>query len=160
MVKKSTKKLSKIKHNEEVKDVGKRKTKKMMQNTKMKDILLKEEFRQNKLQLYHNVILKYFPEEIRKIYDKLGPYNLKYEGREALLEYRPATNLDGVWYQGQWIRGTQIKQGRAILVFQDSVWETIFYRDINIGKGRTIYNNGDIFEGYYNSKKSLNMSLG
>ena len=56
--------------------------------------------------------------EYKEILEKLGPFDYdKYKPAaldESELEERPAKKIDDrTWYQGQWIKGTEIRQGKG-----------------------------------------------
>ena len=63
-------------------------------------------------------ILIYAGEEARKQYIELGPFPFGTESDDTNLEYRPVTFIEksNSYYKGQWIVGTQIRQGVGISV--------------------------------------------
>lgn len=75
------------------------------------------------------------------------------------LEHRPCQVIvqDNVKmkYIGQWIIGTNIRQGRGTLIWQDgSCFEGHFKNNKAKGKGRMIHANGDVYEGEFQENKA------
>lgn len=67
----------------------------------------------------------------------------------ANLEFRPEQILPtNVKYEGQWIPGTMIREGRGRQIWKDgSLYEGWFKNDKAQGFGRLIHADGDVYEG-------------
>ena len=67
------------------------------------------------------------------------------------LEFRPEQVLPtNVKYEGQWIPGTMIREGRGRQTWKDgSLYEGWFKSDKAQGIGRLIHADGDVYEGQW-----------
>lgn len=72
-------------------------------------------------------------------------------GTSEKLELRvEQETANGVKYEGQWIQGTQIREGKGKQIFIDgSLYEGWFKADRASGRGRLIHVDGDIYEGQW-----------
>ena len=62
---------------------------------------------------------------------------------------------DGSEYEGEWLLGTQIRQGKGVLLKKDgSLYEGYFINNLASGKGRTIHANGDYYQGQHKEDKA------
>ena len=53
---------------------------------------------------------------------------------------------DGMHYEGEWIVGTQVKEGRGVLLWPNgSRYEGMFKINYQGGKGRLIHSDGDVY---------------
>ena len=153
MVKRLSQKVSKRSKKEELKEVGKAKKETKASKKKEKEIekRIKE---QEQLATNHNGILKLAGKKAREIYNKLGSFQIKSRSKEDHLEYRPTTFTKGEYYKGQWIIGSQIIEGKGIIVFNKNIYEGLFHKGVPVGKGREIYNkSGEVYEGYFKNSK-------
>ena len=64
---------------------------------------------------------------------------------------RPIYQLEnGALYQGEWICGSEIKQGMGVMISKDgSRYEGFFKNDSAHGFGRLVSENGDVYEGMW-----------
>lgn len=104
-------------------------------------------------------VSKHMTEEVKAKYKDLGPFryrkseynNLDYD--ESDLEVRTVTaKEDGSIYFGQWKKQSEFKEGRGILIKKDGTMYEGFFKDAAFhGVGRTIFGNGDVYQGEYKS---------
>ena len=71
-------------------------------------------------------------------------------------EERPLIELEnGARYQGEWIEGTNIRQGYGIQIWSDGSKYEGWWRDNKAnGRGRLIHADGDVFEGEWKDDKA------
>jgi hypothetical protein len=99
-----------------------------------------------------NKIVCYCSESVREIYSQRGPFTFKKHEDSSIpsqkLEKRNIVQIaDKTYYLGQWRRGTEIKEGRGILVKDGSIYEGYWKNDMENGVGRFINQSGDVYQG-------------
>ena len=58
------------------------------------------------------------------------------------------TSEAGEMYQGEWIEGEDIKEGRGVQIFQNgSRYDGFWINNLANGRGRLVYDNGDYYIG-------------
>jgi len=100
--------------------------------------------------------------EVMRIREESGPFNYD-EGypdegdAPKQREKRPLTNIDNeAKYQGEWLAGTDIRDGRGFQIWPDgSLYEGFWGNDSKAnGKGRLIHADGDVYEGEWKDDKA------
>ena len=100
----------------------------------------------------------YDNEKVKEIRDNLGDYD--YSGGQVEnrtdLESRDIVELENhARYEGQWIIGTDIRQGAGKQVWPDgSLYEGWFADSKANGQGRLIHSDGDVYIGQWKDDKS------
>jgi len=90
----------------------------------------------------------------------MGPFdfslNPPHDIRYPSLEQRPAVMVDEeVIYEGQWVKGTNIREGRGLQIWQDgSIYEGWWKANKANGRGRLIHAECDIYEGEWLNDKA------
>ena len=71
-------------------------------------------------------------------------------------EQRPMVVLEnGARYEGEWLLGSQVRQGRGIQVWPDgSMYEGYWQDNKANGKGRLIHADGDVYDGHWKDDKA------
>ena len=98
-----------------------------------------------------DVQLKLKEFEKPEIFEKekqLEEYEYSGEEDSDILEYRDATIVSDGIYTGQWIKGTETRQGRGKLVRPNgSLYQGMWLDSSPNGLGRTIYSNCNVYIG-------------
>ena len=103
----------------------------------------------------HSLDGNYQNKIVSQTLDRIGPLRyspddeLLYGGNKPL-EFRSEQTVASkrVKYEGQWVVGTMIREGKGRQTFKDgSMYEGWFRNDKADGKGRLIHADGDIYEG-------------
>ena len=95
---------------------------------------------------------KYANSTVQELLEKLGDFrydDYELERRLGDCEKRDVVITEtGARYDGEWLKGTQIRQGRGKVVWPDgSTYEGYWANNKANGKGRLIHNNGNYYEG-------------
>jgi hypothetical protein len=103
--------------------------------------------------------LKYVASNVKKLFEKFGPFryrkadwnklklNKKDLETSKLVKYR-----NGSRYYGQLRKGSEIKEGRGIMVYTDgSLYEGFWKNNQQHGKGRMVYSADAIYQGNWKS---------
>ena len=62
---------------------------------------------------------------------------------------------NGVQYEGEWLKGTQIRQGQGIQIWPDgSLYEGYWADNKANGRGRLIHADGDVYDGEWRDDKA------
>ena len=80
------------------------------------------------------------------VWDDFGGY---FESINGQTERRPKQKLqDGSRYEGEWLIGTDVRQGKGIMVLPDGmIHEGYYVNNEATGKGRLINAQGDVYVG-------------
>lgn len=95
--------------------------------------------------------------QVKELEDKLGKFEYGAKPPESQqLEFRPMKTLEnGAKYQGEWIKGSEVRQGKGIQIWSDgSKYEGWWQNNKANGKGRLIHADGDVFEGEWKDDKA------
>ena len=98
----------------------------------------------------------------RKLFDFKDRHGHRLQGILAIPddmkpgEKRPMMVLENsARYEGEWLIGTQIRQGRGIQVWPDgSMYEGYWMDNKANGKGRLIHADGDVYDGSWKDDKA------
>lgn len=89
---------------------------------------------------------------------ELGPFVYEEDKSQnyGKTEKRPKIKLDnGAIYEGEWLVGTEIKQGKGKFLWPDgSVYEGYWKDGKANGKGRLVHSDGDIYIGEWKNDKA------
>ena len=82
--------------------------------------------------------------------------DFKYEATLGNKEDRPEETLENAArYKGEWLVGTNIRQGRGMQVWPDGSMYEGYWRDNKAnGKGRLIHADGDVYFGMWQEDKA------
>lgn len=128
-----------------------------------KDLLYEEQFEQNIEDSFDFLEPpQYDCPEVMRIRDESGPFN--YELGPYIDEYadgqrrekRDLTNIENeTKYQGEWLIGTEIRDGRGFQIWPDgSLYEGFWRNNKANGRGRLIHADGDVYEGEWKDDKA------
>lgn len=95
--------------------------------------------------------------QVLDLEQKLGKFDYgKVPAETNPLESRNMIVLEnGAKYQGEWIKGTEVRQGKGIQIWSDgSKYEGWWKNNKANGKGRLIHADGDVFEGQWKDDKA------
>lgn len=95
--------------------------------------------------------------QVKELEDKLGRFEYAQAPKEnQQLEFRGMKTLEnGAKYQGEWIKGTNIRQGKGIQIWSDGSKYEGWWKDNKAnGRGRLIHADGDVFEGEWKDDKA------
>ena len=88
---------------------------------------------------------------VRERYIDCGPFDYgeyPYDIHPDMLQWGEKTYEDGRKYFGQFSSATEIAQGKGLCIGRDgSVCQGWYVKDSVSGRGRYIFNNGDVFQG-------------
>jgi hypothetical protein len=99
----------------------------------------------------------YDNEQVKELEESLGRFNYGQPPNESQqLEFRGMRTLEnGAKYQGEWIKGTDIRQGKGIQIWSDGSKYEGWWKDNKAnGRGRLIHADGDVFEGEWKDDKA------
>ena len=96
---------------------------------------------------------------VQEIREQLGDFiydDEEYDQTLGKREYRPLTYLENqAQYEGEWLRGSQIRQGKGVQYWQDgSMYEGYWANNKANGKGRLIHADGDVYDGLWKDDKA------
>ena len=95
--------------------------------------------------------------QVKDLENRLGQFDYGQPPQENNeLEFRGMVTLEnGAKYQGEWIKGTNIRQGKGVQIWSDgSKYEGWWRNNKANGKGRLIHADGDVFEGQWKNDKA------
>lgn len=105
--------------------------------------------------------------EVMRIREESGPFN--YEVGPYMEEYsddqerdrRELTTIDNeAKYQGEWIVGTETRDGRGFQIWPDgSLYEGFWKNNKANGRGRLIHADGDVYEGEWKDDKAHGLGV-
>lgn len=94
---------------------------------------------------------------VSRIYKQCGVYNYDQEPNhgEDPVEYRAIKELEiQAKYEGEWITGKDIRQGKGKLIWSDgSMYEGWWMNNMTNGRGRLIHADGDVYDGQWLNDK-------
>ena len=95
--------------------------------------------------------------QVNELEQKLGKFNYEQSDIDTSnVEFRGMRTLEnGAKYQGEWIRNTEVRQGKGIQIWSDGSKYEGWWKDNKAnGKGRLIHADGDVFEGEWKDDKA------
>lgn len=100
----------------------------------------------------------YYSQQVQAVIEELGDFdygkapsingnNLNIENQN--LDFRPIVQLENkAKYEGQWVTGTQTRQGKGKLIWPDgSIYEGWWKDSVAYGMGRLVHQKGDVYIG-------------
>lgn len=101
-------------------------------------------------------IQQYRNPNVEEILNQLGAFDYGSINPTPNFEYRPLQLLDtGAQYEGEFLKGTNIREGKGKQIWADgSVYEGYWKNSKANGRGRLIHADGDIYEGEWKDDKA------
>ena len=99
----------------------------------------------------------YDNQDVQRIRQQLGPFDYQQDpGGLGQRETRPLVSLEnGARYQGEWLRGAGVRQGKGVQIWPDGSLYEGWWRDNKAnGKGRLVHADGDIYDGFWKDDKA------
>ena len=93
---------------------------------------------------------------MNELSEKLGDFEYGESAPDSSLESRPSVILpNGAKYDGQWIKGSDVRAGKGVQIWSDgSKYEGWWIDNKANGKGRLIHADGDVYEGDWREDKA------
>jgi hypothetical protein len=95
--------------------------------------------------------------QVKELEETLGRFDFGQPPHESnSLEFRGMQTLEnGAKYQGEWIKNSEIRQGKGIQIWSDGSKYEGWWKDNKAnGRGRLIHADGDVFEGEWKDDKA------
>lgn len=96
--------------------------------------------------------------KVQQIREELGEFDYDEETNhgEYLVEYRTMVELENhAKYDGEWIQGKNIRQGKGRQIWPDGSMYEGWWKDNKAnGKGRLIHADGDVYDGQWQDDKA------
>lgn len=95
--------------------------------------------------------------QVKELEQQLGRFDYGQVPKESnQLDFRGMRTLEnGAKYQGEWIKGTEVRQGKGVQIWSDGSKYEGWWKDNKAnGRGRLIHADGDVFEGEWKDDKA------